>query len=56
MGMMESLTKTIDECKELLDTKDKVVVSGLGMAIARVVTVGEILKRRIPGLHQWLDL
>lgn len=56
VGMIESLTRTIDECKELLDKKGRVTVSGLGNAISRVVTVGEILKRRVPNLHQWLNL
>merc|ERR1711964_407879 len=39
-----------------MGSKGRATVSGLGNAISKVVTVGEILKRRVPGLHQYLDL
>ncbi len=35
---------------------DTVVLTGMGSAITKTITVAEILKRRIPDLHQWTEI
>ena len=35
---------------------DTIVLTGMGSAITKTITVAEILKRRIPNLHQWTEI
>lgn len=39
-----------------MEQRDEVVLRGMGNAIARVVNVAEIVKRRVPGLHQMVEI
>ena len=41
---------------ELLEGRDSIVIKGSGQASKLAVTVSEILKRRVPGLHQHIEV
>jgi DNA-binding protein len=48
----------IGYASKLIEEKglDTVVLTGMGSAITKTITVAEILKRRIPDLHQWTEI
>merc|ERR1712000_307223 len=57
-GSSYGLAQTIDQCLKLFKEKEleEIVISGLGSAIVKAVNTAEIVKRRIPNLHQWTKL
>ncbi len=32
---------------------ETIILSGMGSAITKTISIAEILKRKVPGLHQW---
>merc|ERR1712098_957591 len=57
-GSSYGLTQSIDQALKLFKEKelDEIVISGLGSAIVKAVNCGEIVKRRVAGLHQYIKL